>query len=72
MSKIKLNFNRLPIAQKVAKAEQIVEALTGNTNFPTPSPALATISTGINDLSTAFADAQTAKEKTSIQNARED
>jgi hypothetical protein len=76
MSKIKLNFNRLPIAQKVARAQQIVEALTGNTNFPTPSPALATITTGINDLNTAFAEAQTArqaaKEKTSIQSDKED
>jgi hypothetical protein len=75
MSKIKLNFNRLPIAQKVAKAQQIVEALTGNTNFPTPSPALAAITTGINELNASFAEAQTArqvaKEKTSIQNDKE-
>jgi hypothetical protein len=75
MSKIKLNFVRLSIAEKVARAQQIVDALTGNTNFPTPSPALASITTGINDLNAAFAEAQAArqvaKEKTSIQNEKE-
>jgi hypothetical protein len=76
MSKIKLNFSRLPITQKVAKAQQIVAALTGNSNFPTPSPALTAITTSINDLDAAFAGAQiarqAAKEKTSTQNEKED
>lgn len=76
MAKIKLNFSRLPISEKVARAQQIVDALTGNTNFPTPSPALPAISVAINDLKSAFGTAQaarqTAKEKTSAQAAKED
>jgi hypothetical protein len=76
MSRIKLNFNQLPIPQKIAKAQQIVAAITGNPNFPTPTPTLASVTTDINDLSAAFTAAQaarqTAKEKTSDQNAKED
>lgn len=76
MAKIKLNFSRLSLSEKIAKARQIVTALTDNPSFPTPSPALATVTTGINDAESAAADAQqarqTAKEKTSIQNQKED
>lgn len=76
MSKIKLNLFRLSIPQKIAKAQQIAAALTGNASFPTPSPPLAMITAATNDLNTAYAEAQaarqTAKEKTSAQNQKED
>jgi len=76
MSKIKLNLSSLPIPQKIAKAQQIAAALTGNASFPTPSPALATVILAITDLGTAYNEAQaarqTAKEKTSTQNQKED
>lgn len=76
MPKIKLNLSSLSIPQKIAKAQQIVTALTGNVSFPTPAPALAIITTATNDLSTAYAETQaarqTAKEKTSAQNQKED
>ena len=76
MAKVRLNLSRLPIPQKIAKARQIIEALTGNTNFPTPTPALATVTGAINALDAAFNAAQTArqtaKEKTSDQNQKED
>jgi len=76
MARIKLNFHQLPIPQKIAKAQQIVAAITGNPTFPTPTPPLASVTTSINDLSAAFTAAQaarqTAKEKTSDQNAKED
>lgn len=76
MPKIRLNLAGLSIAEKLAKARQIVTALTGNTNFPTPSPALANITTAANELETAGAETQAArqaaKEKTSIQNQKED
>lgn len=76
MAKLKLNFSRLSLSEKIAKARQIVTALTGNTNFPTPSPALSVVTTAIRDTETAAAEAQqarqTAKEKTSVQNQKED
>jgi len=76
MAKLKLNFSRLSLSEKIAKARQIVAALTGNASFPTPSPALAVITTAINETETAAAEAQqarqTAKEKTSVQNQKED
>jgi hypothetical protein len=76
MAKIRLNLRSLTIPQKVAKAQQIVTSLTGNTSFPTPSPALANITSAASELKTAADDVQvvtqTRKEKVSIQNTRED
>jgi hypothetical protein len=76
MAKLKLNFSRLSLSEKIAKARQIVAALTGNSKFPTPSPALAVVTTSINEAESAAAEAQqarqTAKEKTSIQNQKEE
>ena len=76
MAKIRLNFSRLPVPQKVAKAQQIVAALTGNSNFPTPSPTLANITTAATELASAEAESQTArqtgKEKTTVRNQKED
>ena len=76
MAKIRLNFNRLPIQEKVARAQQIVTALTGNVSFTTPTPALANITTAATELAAAEAEAQStrqsAKEKTTARNQKED
>lgn len=76
MAKIRLNLSRLTIPEKIAKAQQIVTALTGNTSFPTPSPSLANITSAANELKTASDEVQTVtqtrKEKTSIQTQKED
>lgn len=76
MAKIRLNLSTLSIPQKLAKAQQIVTALTGNGSFATPSPALANITAAVAALNTAYAESQaarqTAKEKTSAQNQKED
>src|SRR3979490_2850627 len=76
MSKIKLNLSSLTIPQKLAKAELIAAALTGNASFPTPTPALATFALAKNELADAYSEAQTARltarEKTTIQNKKED
>jgi hypothetical protein len=61
MPKVKLNFRRLTVPEKVARAQQIVAALTGNSNFPTPQPTLASVTTAINELETASNDAQAAR-----------
>src|SRR3954462_8652021 len=76
MSKIKLNLSKLTVTEKLAKAEQIVLKMTGNANFPTPSPGLVAITTAANELKTAYAESQAArqtqKEKTATQNTKED
>lgn len=76
MGRIKLSFNRLSLTEKIAKARQLVSALSDNPGFSTPSPTLATLTAAINETETAAAEAQqarqTAKEKTSVQNQKED
>lgn len=76
MPKVKLNFSRLPIPEKIAKARQIVAALTGNPDFPDPTPAIPVLNNAIEGLETAFvasqAARQDAKTRTTEQNSAED
>jgi hypothetical protein len=76
MSKIKLNFGRLSIPEKIARARQIIAALTGNTNFTSPHPTLAEMTAAIDSLKTADDDAQaarrTAKRLTAARDHEED
>ena len=76
MARIKLNLSRLPLTEKIAKARQIVTALTANTDFPTPTPALAGVTTASNDVEAAYTAVQTvrqeAKTATTDQNTKED
>lgn len=76
MAKIRLNLSRMPIPQKIARSQQILTALTGNTSFPTPAPALASVKTAIDDLDASFTAAhvarQTARQKTSDMTNKED
>lgn len=76
MAQIKLNFSRLSIPEKIARARQIVTALTGNTSFTSPQPPLAAITTATLELEQAAGDVQAARQeaktKTTIQNTKED
>lgn len=76
MSRIKLNFKDLSIPEKIARARQIVTALTSNADFPSPQPTLAQVGTAVDELETAYnetlAARQEAKAKTSAQNQKED
>ena len=76
MSKIKLNLQRLTIPEKTARAQQIIAAMTGNPNFTSPQPPLAQVTTAQTDLDAAYLAAQAArqdaKNKTSIQNQKEE
>ena len=76
MSKIKLNFSRLSLTDKIAKARQIVTALTGHATLKTPSPTLATVTAAIDDLEAAntatLAARQEAKARTTDQQNKED
>lgn len=58
-------------AQLVTNAETIVTSMTNNPVYPTPLPALAGITTAINDFSTAIANAANGgKDLTAIKNAK--
>jgi len=76
MAQIKLNFSRLSIPEKIARARQIVTAMTGNARFTTPQPPLASITAATNELEQAASDVQAARQeaktKTTIQNTKED
>lgn len=54
MAKPKLTLKDLTLLQKIQKANDIVTALTGNANYPTPNPALATVTEKSDDAAAAF------------------
>ena len=74
--RIRLNLDHLSVSEKVAKAQQIINALTANPGFASPSPPLTQITSAMNELKTAADDLQAAiqarKEKTMNQNDKED
>lgn len=76
MAKIKLDLTRLPITEKIARARQIVASLTGNADFPSTQPTLAEVTAAIDELDTAYAESQAARQdaktKTSAQNQKEE
>jgi len=76
VAKVKLNFRRLSVPEKIAKARQIVTAITGNSSFANPTPPLATITGAVNDLNAAYTTTQASKQavKTAVadQSAKED
>lgn len=52
-------FDRLNDADLEVKANNILASMTGNANFPTPTPTLAVIQASINDYTNALAKAKT-------------
>jgi len=61
MSKVKLELSKKTVAQKIDLAKTIVAKMTGNASFTTPNPTLASITTAVNNLSTATADLVAAR-----------
>ncbi|MDX6383379.1 MAG: hypothetical protein QOK48_952 [Blastocatellia bacterium] len=76
MPKLKLNLRKLSPPEKVARAREIIAAMTGNANFPTPQPTLAMAKTVTDELEAAQQDQQAAKRtaeaKTAARNDKED
>jgi hypothetical protein len=76
MPKVKLNISRLSVMEKIARCRQIVTAMTGNTNFPTPNPTLTAVTAAIDNLEAAFQAAQAArqdaKSKTIVQTDKDE
>jgi len=76
MPKVKLNFRNLSVPEKIARAQQIVAALTGNSNFTTPHPTLAEVTAAASALETASNAAQAARlearRRTAARGVKED
>lgn len=68
---IKLGLSSMSVPDKIQYARQIIQAMTGNPYFTTPTPPLTEVSTDTDGLETYHNDAQTArsiaKSKTSLQ-----
>ena len=60
---VKLGFTNISVAEKVIKANKIVTMMTGNANFTTPSPTLASITA----LSVALSAAESAMDGSEIK-----
>jgi hypothetical protein len=54
MSLIKLRLNRLSVSDKIQFGRPISQAMTGNPDFPTPTPSLAALADESNTLETAY------------------
>src|SRR5882724_4265276 len=52
-SVVRQGLSGMPIAQKITKGRFIVSSMTGNANFATPNPTLASVTININALETA-------------------
>jgi len=62
----------MPIEKKIVKTRFIVTSMTGNANFGTPSPTLATITTNVNALEAASIAAKGGgKDETANMRAKE-
>lgn len=69
---VKLGFSRLKAADKVSKALDIVQALTGNPNFPVTDPTKEAVETAANELQTAISEAQNKdRQKIAVKNQKE-
>lgn len=61
MARIRLNLKKLSITDKIAKARQIVTAMSNNASFPNPSPPLSEITAAADEVTQALSLVQAAK-----------
>ncbi|PAW87126.1 MAG: hypothetical protein B9S33_06775 [Pedosphaera sp. Tous-C6FEB] len=61
-NKIKLNLQSYTVPDKIQFMRQVVTQMTGNANFTTPAPTLASITTKADALQSAFNAQQTAQQ----------
>jgi hypothetical protein len=71
MAIAKVGVDGLSVPAKIQYARRLAAAITGNPNFPTPTPTVAAMTTGADGLETLFNEAQAArlisKTKTGLQ-----
>lgn len=54
MITLALNISKLPIPELIEVCRNIVQQMTGNANFTTPAPSLATVTTAIDTLEATY------------------
>jgi hypothetical protein len=59
--RVRLNLRNLSITEKLSKGRHIVASMTNNTSFPTPNPALAEVTTALDELERTVAAVQNAR-----------
>ena len=72
MGRVRLNLKNLTVTDKIAKARQIITAMTGHTSFPNPSPALTDVTTALDHLEEAFALVQSARSEVATRVSTQD
>ena len=72
MSKVKVGIKDRPIPVKIQMLRQRVVDLTGNPNFPSPTPSLAQLSAMADALEAAFNDAQAARQIARVKTSAQD
>jgi len=70
--RVKLNLRNQSVPAKVAKGRQIVNAMTNNTSFATPHPALTDVTAALDELESAFAQVQSARAEVTTRVATQD
>jgi hypothetical protein len=63
-AKVKLNLRNLSVEEKIVFSKQVITSMTGNVNFATPVPALASITAAITAAETANADLKVSRKAT--------
>ena len=72
MARIRLNLKNLSITDKIAKARQIVTAMSNNASFPNPSPPLSEITAIADEVTQAFSMVQAAKSEVTTRVVTQD
>lgn len=76
MARVKLDFKRLSVAEKIIRGRQLVDSLTNNPKFLQPNPPLAEVIAALDALQAAIQAAQlsrqVARAKTAEQHQAED
>lgn len=72
MARIRLNLKKLSVTDKIAKARQIVTAMSNNASFPNPSPPLTEITAAADELTQAFSLVQAARSEVTTRVVTQD
>jgi hypothetical protein len=62
MAKVKLELRYLTVPDRIEFGRQTITSMTGNAHFTTPEPALTALTEAVNELETAFNNANTARQ----------
>lgn len=66
MSKVKIGFSNLQVPQQIERSRLITTRMTGNANFATPVPDLASVISATNEVETAYNESR-GRDKNKVQ-----